>query len=299
MPVGTSALILTDDDLPAMFRSADRASLVGQANTVRWSALQLALLILGAVLGGFDIQRGGLSLGALAAALALAASLAPALWLASSNPQRAWYRGRAAAESLRTLSWKYAVRAEPFTGTDAEADERLLRDMATILRDLRDVGWLSGAGDQSEITEKMRRLRRAPISVRRDVYKRGRLEAEHDWYAAKAAKAMAMARRWTAVVFAATLLGLTGGFIRAFGVFSFDALGSASAVAAAATAWVQLKQHGPLAAAYALTAHELLLVKASIDSGQDDEADWARRCSEAEEAISREHTMWLARREAA
>ena len=127
MSTGPSELILTDEDLPSMFRSADRTSLSGQADTVRWSALQLTLLIAGSVLGGFDIQLdNGLDVGALVAAVALAASLIPALWLTASNPQRVWYRGRAAAESLRTLAWKYAVRAEPFTGTDASADERLL-----------------------------------------------------------------------------------------------------------------------------------------------------------------------------
>src|SRR5689334_10249420 len=118
MPGGPSELILTDDGLPSMFRSADSASLAGQARTVRWSALQLAMLVMGSVLGGFDVQLGnGLNLGALAAAVALAASLLPALWMTANNPQRAWYRGRAAAESLRTLAWKYAVRAEPFADT--------------------------------------------------------------------------------------------------------------------------------------------------------------------------------------
>ncbi|WP_196217864.1 DUF4231 domain-containing protein [Streptomyces blattellae] len=114
MSRGPSELILTDDGLPSMFRSADTASLAGQADTVRWSALQLFMLIVGAVLGGVDIKlRNDLDLGALIASIALLASLVPALWLTAKNPQRTWYRGRAAAESLRTLSWKYAVRAEP------------------------------------------------------------------------------------------------------------------------------------------------------------------------------------------
>ncbi len=137
---------MTDDGLPSMFRSADAASQTGQADTVRWSSLQLSMLVAGAVLGGVDIHLGnGLDLGALIASVALLASLLPALWLNARNPQRAWYRGRAAAESLRTLSWKYAVRAEPFTGSDAAANERLLQDMSSILQDLRDVGWLIGA----------------------------------------------------------------------------------------------------------------------------------------------------------
>ncbi len=300
MSGGPSELSLTDDGLPSMFRSADTASLAGQADTVRWSALQLCMLVVGAVLGGVNIKLGNdLDLGALIASIALLASLVPALWLTAKNPQRTWYRGRAAAESLRTLSWKYAVRAEPFAGTDAAANERLLHDMSSILRDLRDVGWLSDAGGQAEITGEMRRLRSQPLRLRQQAYMEGRLEAEYTWYTSKAARFARMARRWTAAAFIATSLGLAGGFLRAFGVLDYDGLGSASAIAAAVTAWVQLKQYRPLAAAYSLTAHELLLVKAGLETLADDEVQWSRRCSEAEDAISREHTMWLARREAA
>ncbi|WP_443066979.1 hypothetical protein [Streptomyces sp. NBC_01261] len=66
MSGGPSELILTDGGLPSMFRSADAASLAGQADTVRWSSLQLSMLVAGAVLGGVDIHLGnGLDLGAL------------------------------------------------------------------------------------------------------------------------------------------------------------------------------------------------------------------------------------------
>ncbi|MFI0982890.1 DUF4231 domain-containing protein [Streptomyces sp. NPDC021093] len=300
MPEGPRDLILTDGDLPAMFRSADRASLGGQTDTLRWSALQLALLIVGAVLGAFDFTtEGGLNLSSLMAACALAVSLVPGLWLTLRNPQRGWYQGRAAAESIRTLSWKYAVRAEPFAGTEAAAEERLLQDMAAIRQDLLDVGWSDGSGGPDEITEKMRRVRGRPLAARHRVYIEGRLDVEHDWYARKAARFSRVAHRWAAVTFVATVAGLGGGFLKGFGVVDYDGLGSASAIAAAGTAWLQLKQYRPLAAAYALTARELLQVKAGLVDFSGSEAEWARRCSEAEDAISREHTMWLARREAA
>jgi hypothetical protein len=298
MPERASDRVLTDDDLPPMFRSADSASMAGQRNTIAWSALQLALLIVGAVLGGFDIWAGGLNLGALAAAVSLALSLIPALWLAVGNPQRTWYRGRAAAESVRTLAWKFAVRAVPFAGSDDSAETRLLQDMAAIRRDLRDVGWLAGAGGPSEITDRMRRLRQQPLDVRQQAYVEGRLVAEHSWYSRKAEKFTRSGNLWTAVSVIATAAGLVGGFLRAVGVIDYDGLGSASAVAAAATTWMQLKQFRPLAAAYGLTARELLAVKAGMETLSADEAEWARRCSEAEDAISREHTMWLARRSA-
>ncbi|MEV6023594.1 DUF4231 domain-containing protein [Streptomyces sp. NPDC052036] len=300
MTGGIDELILTDATLPPMFRSADRASLTGQAETVRWSGVQLGLLVAGAFLGAVDVElHNGIDLGALCAAVALLVSLGPAMLLSINNPQRSWYRGRAAAETLRTLSWKYAVRAEPFAASDAAADERLLRDMADILHGMQDVGWSAGAGEEPEITPAMRRLRAEPLAVRQQVYLQGRLRQQHSWYATKAATCKRMARRWAVLGILATVLGLVGGCLKAFGVLHYDGLGSASAVAATATAVIQLKQYRPLAAAYSLTARELLLVISGLERPLDDEAAWARRCSEAEEALSREHTMWLARREAA
>lgn len=142
------------------------------------------------------------------------------------------------------------MRAEPFAGTDAAAIERLLHDMSGILRALRDVGWLIDAGGQAEITHEMRRLRSQPLRLRQQACAEGRLEAEYTWYTSKAARFARMIRRWTAPAFIATsFVGLAGGFPRAFGVLDYDGLGSASALAAALTAWVQLKQYRPLAAA--------------------------------------------------
>jgi hypothetical protein len=78
------------------------------------------------------------------------------------------------------------------------------------------------------------------------------------------------------------------------GWIDIDILGVAAAGAAAGTAWIQLKQHRTLAASYALAAQELSLALVRLENARDDE-HWALEVSDAEEAISREHTMWLAR----
>jgi hypothetical protein len=297
---GADVLVLglSRNDLPPMYRSASGSSRHGQRRTVRWSAVQLSLLAAGALLGGVDAKiSGGVQLGALAAAIALAASLIPAVWLARTNPQRSWYRGRAGAESIKTLVWKYAVRAEPFAGENTRAHERLITGLTQIKRDLSDIGWHPEAGGDTEITQPVRALRGATLSLRRDAYLAGRIDIERWWYRTKARHFARVARWWTAAALVATAVGLAAGFLRAFGVMSYDGLGAASAIAAAATAWLQLKQFRPLTAAYALTADELDAVRAGLVD-IDDEAVWAHESHHAEEAISREHTMWLARREA-
>lgn len=279
-----------------MFHAADRASHKGQTDTVRWSAVQLVLLVAGAVAGAVPLETGDqVNVGGLLAALCLAVSLFPALWLASRNPQRQWYRGRAAAESVKMLAWKYAVRAHPFPA-DADAENKLVLRLAEVLHGVRDIYWGADARLDQEITTAMRELRESSLAERREAYLRDRLGDQYRWYSGRAQHFTTLARRWSVAAAVATGIGVVGGFLHGFQVIDFDLLGAASAMAAAVTAWVQLKQLQPLAAAYSLTAHELLLVKARLEAVTDED-EWAQACSEAEEAISREHTMWLALRD--
>jgi hypothetical protein len=92
-------------------------------------------------------------------------------------------------------------------------------------------------------------------------------------------------------------LGIVVAALRVGGVGDGDLLGIAAASAAAAAAWLEVKDHSSLAEAYATTAHELGLVRAAHPMSLDEDR-WATYVSDAETAISREHTRWLARRRA-
>ena len=81
---------------------------------------------------------------------------------------------------------------------------------------------------------------------------------------------------------------------RLFGGWNVDLASVLAAVIGAGAAWLALKQHTTLRAAYALTAAELEKQIASLNAASDD--DWPESVADAEEAISREHTMWLASR---
>jgi hypothetical protein len=294
--VPESPAALSRSDLPSIYRVASDHSARGQRTATRWLAAQLILLGFGAVLGAVDgVDVAGVHLGSASAAGALLISLVPAAWLAARNPQRAWYEGRAAAESVKTLAWKYAVRAEPFTGNDTTASTRLEADFAAICSEVESIDWPEWA---DQITPSMQALRQAGLEIRKEAYRSGRIEIERRWYAGKAASYQQANRRWNALAIGATAVGLTSGFLKAWGVMSYDGLGAASAIAAGATALLQMKQFRPLVAAYGLTGRDLTEVQKQLERAAD-EQEWAQRAAGAEDAISREHTMWLARREAA
>lgn len=94
---------------------------------------------------------------------------------------------------------------------------------------------------------------------------------------------------------AVEIAGVVAAVMKAVGAIAGDFLIFAGAVVAIISAWLQTKQHQTLATAYAVTAIELASVRTKI-RWQTNQNDWAKFVSDAEEAFSREHTLWKASR---
>ncbi|MCX4747286.1 DUF4231 domain-containing protein [Kitasatospora sp. NBC_01287] len=294
------------DLLPESFRHADAASLRSQRRATRLIRWQLLLLTAAAALGS---ARGPAF--AWAAAAAFLGAALPALRVGRHNPQGRWYEGRAAAESVKTLAWKFAVRADLAGPTPAAPSGPAAPDdpEGRYALQLRGVLGLfgsgtvppGGTGSPAGVTAAMRGLREQPLTVRREVYLRERVRAQHQWYREKAGYCDRAGRLTELLGFVLPVLGLALAVARALGWCCYDALGTIAAVTASVTAWAQLRQYRPLAAAYRLAADELELVHeqlARLDPSADDsEGLWARLARDAEDAVSREHTTWQARRE--
>ena len=67
-------------------------------------------------------------------------------------------------------------------------------------------------------------------------------------------------------------------------------------LATASIAWLQVRRHQELAQSYNLAAHELGLIAIQATHVGSDEG-LSKFVADAETAISREHTMWVARRD--
>lgn len=288
--------MLDELSLPAAFRSANEASRAGQGDTicqVQW-ALRLGIL---AAAGGITSWRvGAAKLDVLAglAVVAFAASLFFTLKVGADRAEERWSRGRAIAESIKTLAWRYAAAGDPFASSlDARDADRLFVDrVEEVVKQADELQLAPVVGDQ--ITPAMRELRAQTLAVRLESYCTGRVDDQMRWYARKAKENGNGARRWGLVTAASNVIGIVGSVARFLGWIEFDILGIGAAAAGSATAWVQLKQHRILASSYALASQELSLVREKL-SGITDEAEWSLAMSDAEDAISREHTMWLAR----
>jgi hypothetical protein len=291
------AVKLEDSDLSAIYVSSDAVSGEGQKRTKLSVKVELAGLIVASLAGITSFRVGADKLDLLAAisGLAFAASLTATAIRASRKPEGDWYAGRAAAESVRTMAWRYAVGGDPFpeASPDTQAPTRYLRRLQEILHELRETPLALTAMDQHEITDAMKKVRESDLATRRQVYKRDRIEDQLAWYQRRTLSHGKSAKRWLGVTITASMLGILAAIIKFFGLIEFDMLGVFASVASAGLAWNQLNQHRTLVSAYSVTARELSIIRDRIDQVEDDK--WAGFVSDSEDAISREHTMWLAR----
>lgn len=290
------ALAVRDpDDFPVLYRAADAVSLSGQRRYLWALSTRLLALLLAALFGAVAWDIKDVSAAGIGALIAFLVALAAGTYLATTSPERAWYEGRAAAESAKTLTWRYLVRGEALESSPGrDGDSLFLERLKEILRDLDEVDLAAdAAGDQ--ITAGMRAARAAGFDERKALYLSARIREQQRWYQRKAVWNRKRAECWTVAAIAFEVLGVLAGAARVFLDLDIDLLGILAAAAATVTAWLEAKQHRNLATAYGIAAQELASA-ASLGEAIVDEEEWAAFVGQAEEAISREHTLWRASR---
>lgn len=216
---------------------------------------------------------------------------------ALSKPDQWWYRCRALAESVKTLTWRYMMHAAPFDGNDVEAKIEFRSQLGFILRENLETAKMI-TEDQSgshQITPAMDGVRAKSREERIRFYLEHRVDEQRNWYRKKARENRKAARRyvWLSglcyVVAGSMVLGRI-----AYPDFSIWPIEPLIVVAASIVGWVQIKKYNELSAAYTVTAHEIGLIPTTIDNPSND-ALLSEFVNDAEQAFSREHTLWLAR----
>ncbi|MFF9300501.1 DUF4231 domain-containing protein [Streptomyces sp. NPDC014764] len=289
-------LRLTDSDLPAIFKTADSTSLRGQRVYIRATIIRLVLAVTSAAFAAGSIKIGDRwDLAALIVACAFIATLMVEVWLLTRNPERDWYDGRAFAESIKTLSWRYSVGAAPFTfsSADVEVERQFIHEMQRLIDEApADTIVIS---DPVRITEQMRALRKGSLAVRKQTYLDSRIQDQLEWYSRKAKFNSSRARGWRLALISIEGAGIVVALLKAGSVVDFDLPGVLAALLAAGSAWFAVRQYEALARAYTFAANDLSTVYARLQFIEEEDV-WARESADAEEAISREHTMWRASR---
>ena len=285
---------LEDKDLPGFWRCADNESIKAQKNVLRLVKWRFFGLIFAALLGVIVSVTSWKFISILIIVCFFMVLTVEVLEI-YLQPNQIWYSGRALAESAKTLAWRFAVCGAPFNENLPlnEAQKLLRKRLNEVSREASDKIIIDP--DHPIITEAMIKLRESSFKERKEAYISQRLENQHIWYANKAKWNQKRATYWKVVLIIGELLAIGIAICQSSGLLSINVAGLLSTIVGCASTWIAVKQFSNLASAYSITASELAILKSEVEDITDPDK-WAIEVDDAEEAISREHTLWLASR---
>ena len=287
-------------DYPSLFQSADRASLSAQRCYTRFYLLHLLCLILGSVGAALAMVIPAVPVTRTYIVLAIVLAIGLILnWVSRERRyDKVWFDCRAIAESTKTATWRYMMKAVPFKD-DNSAKQSFIEQLRIIRKarpsNLEDLAQNLDANAQA-ISDFMKETRRKPMDERRNLYLKSRLCDQKNWYLnnAKFNSRKENCWFWTVVILQLLAIAFAISWAASSGL-PVNVVPLLMTCAASAGAWSQMKRYGELALTYSLAAQELAEQEAlATDIMQ--EADFLALVEQVEENISREHTMWCARR---
>jgi hypothetical protein len=284
-------------DFPALYNSANEASASAQ-NTFWWTIRAEYFLLF--CVASLSATRSLSGLNPLALTLLLVVLAGLFVFKVYKKLDQDWYRCRALAESVKTSTWRFAMRSHPFG--DAKSVEQPKAEFRNLLRDILKANHhfaenLQNA-DADQFTASMLSIRQLPLEERLAFYVENRIDDQRRWYSKKSKANKNAFRFWviaTIVVYVLAAISLNSDQLGiGWATYAFDPL---VVVVTSAIGWMQMKRHSELMASYNLTAHEIGIIRSNSDSVKA-EQEFSDFVNEAELAFSREHTQWVARRDA-
>lgn len=279
---------------PALYGAADNASNRAQATLLLSYKANAALLVVAAAVALFS----GTQALAIVSALLFVASLAAHVFAETRGFQKKWYQARALAESVKTTTWRFMMNADPFSGEprDYEVFRDRLHEMLAQNEGI--ASELSGEwADKDQITTAMADAHSAPFASKHAFYLEARIDEQRTWYAEKARANKQSSQNYFGGVCIIYGIAITLVLVRiAYPSLELLPIEALAVVASSLIGWTQLRRFDDLASAYSLTAHEVGIIRSRFTDIVDSVA-LGQFVSDAENAFSREHTQWAARRD--
>lgn len=286
---------MQEHEFPALYLSANALSLSSQNKFFLALKVHLVLLVATAVLSVISVSHWFI---AVSQVVCLLGALFCSVYLFGKRPDRHWYSGRAVAESIKTISWRFISKAEPFQGDENIARSEFQQKLKAIVDQNRDVAKaLTEYLDGPQITDAMLKLRAQTLSERKDTYAKGRIRDQLTWYAKKSTFNRKASDKYFVALICVNAIAVIAAVIR----IKFIATPNWPtdvfvAGAASLLSWMQAKRYSELAASYSLAAHEIGIIREQSMLPDTDEK-FSLFVGDSENAFSREHTQWIARQD--
>lgn len=284
-----------EEDCPSLYRAANRLSIRKQR--VYFWALFFQLLLMALIVALPTIFSGQAYLKTIQLC-AIIALLVLSWFVFSNNSMKHWYSSRAIAESVKTLTWRYIMKADPFEDNDDASKELFCERLKDIIDQNEDLSQkMYPEKARAQITEKMNAIRHTTVSERAEFYVAYRIENQYNWYRKKARRKgrqyLLYSGFYLAVIVGVLLYAVSQ---PANSNSSFWFLDLAVVIATGILTWIQAQKFAELRASYTQTAFEISLINDSMPKKLSD-GTFAIFVKEAENAFSREHTQWIARKD--
>lgn len=282
-------------DYPALFKAASDLSASAQKSFFLAFKWHMGLLIAAAIISMVNLTDAFVAIGQ---AMTLLCALGCAIYLYSAKPDRHWYSGRALAESVKTSTWRFVTRSEPFANPDEQDRSNFVQRLRQLLELNKDVaGRLSTHLNEAQITDEMERVRSLSTADRQSYYCEFRIVEQLSWYAQKAAFNRRMATGFYVALFVAIFVAIVFSLAKIrFPSANYWPTDTLVTLAASLLSWIQAKRFQELAVSYSLTAHEISFIRQQTGVSMN-EAQLSAFVGDSENAFSREHTQWMARRD--
>lgn len=286
---------LDRNTLPGLYQSSDQASLNGQSSYFLGLRTYSILLIAAAFCSFLWPDT---IAGAAIAATLFVVTLLILIALRLNRPDDIWYNGRAVAESVKTISWRWSMKAEPYDKPDLETVlQMFVNDLKDILKQNTSLSKSlpANVGIKHSISDTMRSIRALPVSGRLEIYKKQRINDQANWYSAKSEFNRKRARFWfwVSVILHLTAIGmLVARVTKPTLKLPIEVVATA---ASAALAWLESKKYNELNSSYSLAAHEISIIRDEAELVKT-EKELAIFVRNSENAFSREHTQWAAKK---
>ena len=289
---------------PSLYQSADKAAIQMQRKCFVLRRWHLVLLILGS--GGAALTTivskdsrtellTGLNIG-IAIILLIGFVINIVSYIRRYDEK--WLNCRAIAESVKTATWRFMMNATPFEAGDPP--EEIFRSKINEIQKHRQFVLSTLAPYQDSevklISDFMMNIRGKSTADRKNQYVKSRLLDQKTWYTKKSSDNSVAETHWfygtTGLQFLAVVLAI----IQAATTIPVNLVPILMTCAAASIAWSRMKKYGELAQSYFLAAQELGELE-SVSASVKQESEFCQFVNDVEYAISREHTMWCARRD--
>lgn len=287
---------MKDSDYPALYRTSNAASVLAQGGFLRVFKASVVLLVFAAII---SLANSKSAIVMAVSGLLFLASLAVFVYGQFENFRGRWYQARALAESVKTATWRLIMGADPFSkaaDTNLEKYRGLLNE---LLRENNGLAkYLSGQwSNEDQVTLEMRRVLSMSFEEKRNYYLVNRINEQCDWYSEKAENCKTQNWIYFWILCAVYVIAVALLFVRVmYPDLEYVPVELCAVVASAIISWMQLKKYDELASSYGLTAHEIGIIKSRFQDISDQKKLSGFVC-DSENAFSREHTQWAARRD--